>query len=427
MTVRRSVAARRRVGMLVACVAAATTVGACSSPDTSAPSMGDIRALLARHASAVLHHDRAAFAADLDPAAKAAAFRSRELDAYANLARLPLSSWSYRVESRTDDRSAERAASRRFGATAVVVQLALRFAFRGVDRIPTSHDLWWTFVRHDGHVVIAADDALAPSGGVSWQGPWDFGTLTVLRGPHSLVLGHPESAPALRQVETTVERAVPAVSAVWGTGWSQDVAVVVPASDAELQAQAGTSSQVTTQIAAVAISDGQDPVSGIVYGQRLIVNPAALARLSAIGQQIVIRHEITHIASAAATTAASPQWLIEGFADYVGNLDSGQQVTTIASELRADVRKGKLPTALPSPNQFATDGQSAQAYEASWLACRLIAARAGQAGLVRFYRLVGGSALDSDGAVGAALETVLHESTGQFTAQWRAYIEAQLG
>jgi hypothetical protein len=149
--------------------------------------------------------------------------------------------------------------------------------------------------------------------------------------------------------------------------------------------------------------------------------------LSDIGQQITVRHEVTHLAAAADTTAASPQWLVEGFADYVGNLHSGQSVTTIASELRADVHKGRVPTALPTQDQFATDGQSAQAYEGSWLACRLIARRAGQPALVRFYRLVGASSLDSAGAVGAAFRSVLHETTAQFTAQWRTYLTTLLG
>lgn len=426
MTVRRPVAVRRRLGALLLCLAASWTVGACSSADTSAPSMADIRTVLAQHAAAVRGQDRDAFAAGLDSATEAAGFRARQLRAFANLRRLPLRSWSYRIESRTNDHAAERSATRRFGSDAVIVQLSLRYSFTGIDRRPTSHDLWWTFVRHDGHVVIAADNALAQSGGVSWQGPWDFGPLVVVRGAHSLVLGHPAAGPALTQIARTVEQSVPAVTAVWGAGWSQRVAVVVPASSAELLAQTGTSSDVTTQIAAVAVSDGQDPLSGDVYGQRLIVNPDAFARLSDIGQQITVRHEVTHLAAAADTTAASPPWLVEGFADYVGNLHSGQSVTTIASELRADVGKGKVPTALPTRDQFATDGQSAQAYEGSWLACRLIAQRAGQPALVRFYRLVGASSLDSAGAIDAALRSVLHETTAQFTAQWRSYVTTLL-
>jgi hypothetical protein len=434
MTARRSVAVRRplvrvAVSAAVGCLAVlagAVVAGCSSSPDRSAPSLADVRAVLARHGTAVLHHDRTAFADDLDPTQQAAGFRVRQLDEFANLVRLPFATWSYHLEGRTDFHEAERRATKRFGTGAVIVRLAVRFAFRDIDRQPTQHELWWTFVRHDGKTVIATDDSLLHAGGAGWQGPWDFGRLEILRGAHSLVLGHPEAADALRQVQATVEAAVPAVTAVWGSDWAQRVAVVVPASDAELAAQGGESSQVTTDVAALTVSDGTDPLTGAVYGQRLIVNPAALARLSDVGRQIVIRHEITHIASAAATTAASPQWLIEGFADYVGNLHTGQPVTTVASELRADVRNGKVPQALPTADAFATEGQAAQAYEGSWLACRLIAQRAGQTGLVRFYRMVGASSLDQDAAVAAALGRILHETTAQFTADWRRYVTDQL-
>jgi hypothetical protein len=423
----------RRAGLLVLLILSGVMlsgvmVAGCSAgSDRSAPRLAEVRALLARHGAAVLNHDAAAFMSDVDTASDAADFRVRQRQVFANLMKLPLASWSYRLEAETDAKGAEAAASRRFGTGAIIVRLSLNYAFRGVDRIPTRHDLWWTFVRDDGRVVVAADDSLAQAGGQSWQGPWDFGPLVVRRGAHSLVIGHPDSARALDGIRARVDAAVPAVTSVWGRNWSQDVAVIVPSSDDELRAQAGQSTDATLSVAAVAISDGADPVSGAVYGQRLIVNPAALRQLSRVGQQIVVRHEITHIAAAPATSAASPTWLIEGFADYVGNLHSGQSVTTTAAELTADVRRGRVPGTLPTTDAFSTQGQSAQAYEGAWLACRLIAQRAGQAGLVRFYRVVGASPLGSSAAVAGGLRRVLHETTARFTAQWRDYLIAQLG
>ncbi len=387
----------------------ALAVGGCSSSTASAPSLTDVTALLAAHGRAVLAHDRTAFLAGIDDEAKAATFRAGQRAAFANLVELPLTSWRYTVESRTDDRGFEQAATKTFGRPAIIVRIALSYALRGVDRIPTSHEVWWTFVRRDGHVVIAADDGLAQAGGVSWRGPWDFGPLDVVRGPHSIVIGHAGDAGTLHTVAATTEAAIPAVTAVWGSGWAQDVAVVVPATADELAAQVGESSSISTAIAAVAVSDGVDPLTGFARGQRLIINPAALQRLSAVGRQITIRHEVTHIADAEATTAATPRWLAEGFADYVGNLNSGQPVGTAASELRTDVRKGRLPAALPSEAAFDTEGQAAPAYEQSWLACRLIAQRAGPAGLVRFYRQVGAAPIDADTAVAAVFRRILHE------------------
>jgi hypothetical protein len=416
-------------GVLAFAVLGGSLVTGCSSstPDRSAPTLAEVRALLARHGAAVMQRDRDAFLADVDAAGPAADYRVRQQQMFANLAPVPLAGWSYHLEARSDARVVEAAAGRKFGSAAVIARVSLRYTLRGVDRIPTSHDLWLTFVREDGAVVLAADDSLARAGGQSWRGPWDFGPLRVARGEHSLVIGHPSNAETVAAVRATVDAAVPAVTSVWGPDWSQDVAVLVPESDEELLAEAGESADAALTVAAAAVSDGQDPLTGAVYGQRLIVNSAALARLSDVGRQIVIRHEIAHIASAAATSAATPTWLIEGFADYVGNLDSGQSVPTTAAELAADVRHGRAPEALPSPAAFSTPGQSAQAYEGAWLACRLIAERAGQDGLVRFYRLVGSSPELTDLAVAAALRRVLHISTATFVAQWRTYVEAQLG
>jgi hypothetical protein len=415
-------------GVLAFAVLGGSLVTGCSSstPDRSAPTLAEVRALLARHGAAVMQRDRDAFLADIDAAVAAAGYRQQQQQMFANLAPVPLAAWSYHLEARSDARVVEAAAGKRFGGAALIARVSLRYALRGVDRIPTSHDLWLTFVRQDGDVVLAADDSLARAGGQSWRGPWDFGPLRVARGEHSLVIGHPSNAETVAAVRAKVDAAVPVVTSVWGRDWTQDVAVLVPESDTELLAEAGESADAALTVAAAAVSDGQDPLSGAVYGQRLIVNSAGLARLSDVGRQIVIQHELTHIASAAATSAATPTWLIEGFADYVGNLGSGQSVPTAAAELAADVRQGHVPEALPAPAAFSTQGQSAQAYEGAWLACRLIADRAGQDGLVRFYRSVGSSPELTDVAVAAALRRVLHIGTATFDAQWRTYVEEQL-
>jgi hypothetical protein len=299
----------------------------------------------------------------------------------------------------------------------------LQYALRRADPVPSTHSLWWTIVRRGGHVVVAGDDALADAGGASWQGPWDFGRLTVVRGRSSLVLGHADPS-VLRPVAAAVDDAVPAVSAVWPRPWTKYVVAVVPGSPEELTAEVGPSSPITSEVAAAAIADPANTVTGEVPGQRLIVNPDALAQLTAVGRRIVIRHEVTHIADARYTTDTTPPWVREGFAEYVGNLGTGQPVRTAAAELAAAVDKGGLPRALPAAVDLATGEAIPQAYEESWLACRLIAQRVGVAGLVRFY-VAAGEGIGAPSAA-SAVHAVLHESVAAFTAQWRAYLRAQL-
>jgi len=120
-------------------------------------------------------------------------------------------------------------------------------------------------------------------------------------------------------------------------------------------------------------------------------------------------------------------WLAEGFADYLGYLEAGVPARLAARELAVDIHRDGTPTALPTSAHF--DGANprlAQAYEMSWLACRLIAATVGQQGLVRFYRNVGAHDGTAAEAMEAGLRAELRLSTAQFTQRWRRYLTEQL-
>lgn len=411
-----------RVGVLVAGLLAGTVACSSDASGSAPPSRTEIADLLARHGAAVRDHDRDAFLSGLAPGR----FRTQQSAAFDNLSRLPLASWSYRLGPRVGADDAQRAARKKHGASAVIVRVELRYALRGIDAKPTSHDVWWTVVRRAGKPVVVADTDLSRAGGVSWRGPWDFGRLDIVRGRSGLVIGHPADAALDRQVSATIDQAVPVVTTVWGTAWTRRVAAVVPASRAELEAALGPAAGITTEIGAIAQADSQDVVTGKPVGQRVVVVADELQRLSAVGRRVVLQHEITHLATAARTTSATPRWLAEGFAEYVGNLGSGQPVRVAAAELAADVRRGNVPTRLPDDARFDASGSGAQSYQSAWLACRLIAAHAGQAGLVRFYRAVGGSAEPSDTAVAVALRSIVGMSPQQFRSAWRSYLREQL-
>lgn len=415
--------------MLAACTGSAhppPTPGPTLGSGPGAPTLAQVRPVLARHAAAVLGRSEPGFLADVDDSPAAADFLHRQWAEITAVAQVPLQSWQYAVDSPVTDRAATVAAALRLGAPALIVHLTLSYALRDVDPHPTSHDLWWTFVRRGGQVYVAGDDDMADLGGASWVGPWDFGPIVVRRGASSLVLGHPQDAAEIPRIAAAVDAAVPVVSGVWGTDWTRQVAVLVPASGAELDTLTGQGTALT-DVSAVSVSDAFDS-DGSPLGQRIVVNAGAFARLTPTGLRIVVQHEVTHIATAASTGDSSPRWLVEGFAEYVGNLGSGQRVRVAAGELAADVRRGASPAALPADGDFAAGGaRLPEVYEQSWLACRLIAARAGQDGLVRFYRLVGSSDEAAATAVADALRRVLHESPSAFTAQWRDYLREQLG
>ncbi|MER7134555.1 hypothetical protein [Streptosporangium saharense] len=225
-----------------------------------------------------------------------------------------------------------------------------------------------------------------------WQG-----AAEVVRGERSLVVGHRVPPAELRDLAARADRACRTIAEVWGP---VRAVVVVPATDEEAARLAGAGR--TVGLAALATAD------------RVVVVPTGYARLSGTGRDVVITHELTHLATGATRGGRVPMWLSEGFADYVGYRDAGIPTRTVAAELAAEVRAGRLPTALPGPADFAPGSpRLAQAYEEAWLACRYVAERFGEKGLVRLY--------------GSDVDSTLGLSRAEFTAAWRDHLRRELG
>jgi hypothetical protein len=380
-----------------------------------------IRSLLARRSEALLHRDRTGFLAGID--AESPDFRARQGRLFDNLREVPLGKWSYLVDP---DHEMSQSGGRlsRFHAPVWAPQVDVIYRLAGFDRRDTSQRQYFTFVQRGARWYIGADDDFANSGGQTARGLWDFGPVVVARTATTLVLGHPGSRDTLRTITQVAAAAIPRVSAVWGHDWAGKVVILVPDSQAELSRviQAGELSQIAA-VATAELAGG----TGLPAGERIIINPPNFAKLGSLGRQVVLRHEITHVATRAVTTDATPTWLAEGFADYIGYLGTGVPVGAAGHELAVDIRAGRVPKALPTNADFGgNNSRLAQVYEMSWLACRMIAAAVGPDGLVRFYRAVGGGPGTSGSGVEDALRTRLGLSMAQFTVRWRAYLSNQL-
>ncbi|GHH62801.1 hypothetical protein GCM10017673_02620 [Streptosporangium violaceochromogenes] len=239
----------------------------------------------------------------------------------------------------------------------------------------------------------AAGARPAPGGaGDLWPG-----ATAVVWGERSLVAGHRVPLAVLRDLAARADRACRTVGEVWGP---VRAVVLFPATDAEAAALAGAAA--TGGLAALATAD------------RVIVLPAGYARLSPLGRDVVIAHELTHVATGATRGGRVPMWLSEGFADYVGYRGTGVAAGVAAAELAREVRAGVLPARLPGPADFAPGApRAAQAYEEAWLACRYVAERFGERALVRLY--------------GSDVGSVLGLSRERFTAAWRDHLRRELG
>ena len=200
---------------------------------------------------------------------------------------------------------------------------------------------------------------------------------------------------------------------MWGRAGRGDVAVLVPSSAAELAADAGAdTSTVTADVAALAVSDGRIRRRRRRRGPAADREPAARSRGSArsggrsssgtrsptSGQRG--RDHRQH--ARAGWSRASPS---------TSATSAPASPSTVAARAAGRrPQRARCPTALPADADFQTRGTAAQAYEQAWLACRLIAARVGPAGLVRFYRAGRRAAGGRRPAVAAALRAVLHET-----------------
>ncbi|WP_425572824.1 hypothetical protein [Streptomyces blastmyceticus] len=399
-----------------------------------------VTALLDRWAKALRDRDERAFLSVVDPDAEG--FRTEQRALFANLAAVPLASWDYRLV-RTGGFVPSGGDGHRVAAEA-----ELRYRLADYDTVPVTTTARFTVVRKDDQWYVAAEDTR--------HGPrqlWQQGPVTAVRGAHSLVLGVGQDQARLKALADLADSAVPAVSTAWGSGrtapgtappksgataaagaaarrggdWPGRVVVEMPASVdrmAEL-----LDSPVANYRGIAAVTTGEVGGSGNAPADRIIVNPEAYGTLGDFGRRVVLTHETAHVATRSLTSAATPLWLSEGFADWTAYRGTGRTAAQAAPELARAVAEGKPPKDLPADADFGFAGEQgrlARAYEEGWLACRMIAERWGEAKLVAFYRAVGGHQR-RPGAVSAALHQVLGVSEDGFTQRWRAYVASRFG
>lgn len=250
---------------------------ACGGQPAADSAKSDVQRLLDSRSAAVLHHDETAYT------------RTGARTAYENLSAVPFASWSYRLT-----------ALHHTGATATA-DAELSYKVRGYDTAPVTVGRVLTLsLTADGKWYVDSDKPAKKSG----QQLWDQGRVSVVKGAHSLVMGVGQSADSLDDYRALADHAVPAVSGAWGTDWSRHVVVLVPGT---LDGMAGLlGSPAASYRGIAAVTTGEAGGSGSAPADRIIVNPEAYAMLGAVGKQVVLTHETTHVATRAHTTSATP-------------------------------------------------------------------------------------------------------------------------
>ncbi|UYB42879.1 hypothetical protein SLV14_005789 [Streptomyces sp. Je 1-4] len=441
--------------LLLALLAPLAGCGPAGPPPATAR-FPDVQRMLDTRARAVERRDAAGFLASVDP--RATGYRDRQRAMFGHLKGVPLTDWHYDLDS-TDAFPLPADGDR----ARLAAKVRLRYRLKGFDSAPVHAVQYLTLTERDGRWLISSDTDGTAAGRSGTRQLWDQGPVQLVRGKHSLVLGGTAQRARLKDLAHRVDQAVPAVSSAWKGKWSQKVVVEAPDS-VERMAQLMGSDDPSVYAGIAAVTTGEAGVSTTAPADRVIINPDAYEELNDLGRRVVLTHETAHVATRMATTAATPLWLSEGFADWAAYRGIRRKAALTAPELTRAAATGKLPARLPTDEDFgfkAGADRLAKAYEGSWLACRMIAGKWGEAKLIAFYRAAGRSAVPvaargagapmeaaTAGSAGPrpttpaartghrpkaradrtdrALRTQLGVGMAEFTRQWRAYVRKQL-
>ncbi len=252
---------------------------------------------------------------------------------------------------------------------------------------------------------------------------FDLSGFNILKSPKTLVVGD-TSESSMRAYLALGDAAYTRVAAIWGQALPS--VIVAPKSVEELGALLGQDPARLGQVGAITAGPLTD--GAVTTTDRVFINPVTVEKLSKVGREVVVTHELVHVTVRGTTTRTPPLWLAEGFADDVALKPTGLPVRTVAAELIKNVKAGKGPTGLPTAEAFDPKVSTIEpAYNAAWLAVSQMRQDFGQEKVVAFYRAVAGTpetvpAGSTDDLAKEAFQSVLGTTQDAFVASWLAYL-----
>ncbi len=382
--------------------------------------------LLRRRAGAVVEGNRAAYAATVSEPASAAG--RRQLDSYEAARALLVS--RLEVGAPVVDLlenapgSGEVAAPQVTGASPsarpsdplrATAEVDLHYRVDDLDRADRVARLQYDLVRGEAGWQVAAERPV----GTGATAPWvAMPTLRVRRGEHAVVAG---TVPAARLAEhvAVVDRALPGLRSTW-SGAPARALVLAPATPAEADALLGRIATPGTAPVA-ATTEGPTGAAGTATGDRIVLDPSAFARLTASGRDVVLTHELVHVAVRSTVPGRPAAWLAEGYADHIGYARADVPASRLLAPLVSALRTGHGPRELPSAADLQpAAGDIEVPYLAAWQAVELLAHDHGEAAVRRLIAAGAstGSAADAEAATDAALVSVLGISRAELTDRW---------
>ncbi|MEU0553913.1 hypothetical protein [Dactylosporangium sp. NPDC006015] len=378
-----------------------------------------IEELLARHTEAVKKKDLNAWMADVDQSD--AAFVKRQKQLFDNLAKMPFADISFdrtRLPARQLAKFLPTQLFDRYHAAVHVEAVTIRHRVEGVDS-KTVATPWMPVVAWTNGKWLVVGDAAGKDMPLGANGqPWDStGPVAVLRNDRIIAVVSADDAQRGRNLLQMAETSLKEVIEVRPSGWDGKVLFTAVQDKRIFDTYFAESQERVAQVAAIAVpfynQVGDWAGSPAYSSTRVVFNPTQLtAQTEELAHDLT--HEFAHAAMGPVTTARTPRWVVEGFAEYVAYRKDKVPAAGIRQAL------GNLViSTLPTDDQFYAEPRN---YIASWLANRMIAEKYGQAKLIAFYE-----AFQNVSEVESAAREVLGIGVSTLEQQWRDYVAQQRG
>ena len=373
--------------------------------------------ILSSRAQAVVDEDRSAFLSSIDP--EATAFRKQQGKVFQRLTSLRLGRYELRQQVGGKDLARHEHDSRYKRADDVFISpVEESYRFKGYDDADFVSTLFFTFVLRDGEWLIAADDDLSGRR-TTERNLWDYGPVKQTGSTNVTVIQHPCRAAGCIELDESfvqlAENARRTVKRRWRGSWNGRVVVLATSSRHEVRRIIDVDYAISN-FAAFAYS----PFLATGYSPaRIVVERGTLSDRSSDIIELILTHEMAHVATRRASGPHIPLWVEEGLAEWISRTPGDSADLYYAQQVAA----GAVQPVLATDRQFRRGNADELFlhYQSSRTAVAYFIERWGYKKFIGFYRTLGDLHNDSGGRA-KHLRSSMRRFTGlgpsQFERQW---------
>jgi hypothetical protein len=335
-----------------------------------------------------------------------------------NLAEVPFASYELSLDRGLPSLTTT-AVRRRWGEEAQSVLAVEEHALHGHDVDgPRRDPLVLTFVPEGDRWVLVDDQGGGALGLVRGVQLWDLGPVEATsRGP--LLALHRPAAGGIEQLLDEANAALTLARERWPLPWAERVPVLVPADAEELADLLNVTFDLDRFLAFATATPLVEPGRHQLTGSRVVLNPDRFGDRDPRTRELVLVHELLHVASRPYASASTPLWLEEGVAQALG-----EQRSTTGTRLLEGA--GSAGRRLPLDVEFTTGARDGihLAYQRAWSFSDHLVTRFGAERFARFYEEAGIGTAREPGTVSYRVDRAAREILGMpledLVAEWRA-------